>query len=98
MIQLARGISNHRGAWRDISGDDAAGTDHGVGADRDPSQNGGTGANRCALLHQRSQASPIALLDHPAILRHGSRPTVVDKHHTMPDKYLVLDSHTLANK
>src|SRR5690606_38668697 len=75
-----------------------AGANHGIFANGDSTKNGGVASDRSAFLHNGFNAFPVGIGLHAAIGIGGAGKQVVGKHHAMPYKYIILNTHTLANK
>jgi len=95
-LDRAGRIASYGRVRRDVAGHHAAGSNHCVGTDGEPGQDGATRANRRTVLDQRGQALPIPVGGKPTVACGGSRPAVVGEHHAMPDKNFIFDRYASA--
>src|SRR5712664_2352963 len=97
-FQNLRGIPGHNAVRRDVPGDYAPGANHGTFADGDSTQQGGAGADGGAPLYQSRFATPLLLRFQLSIGVGGARIKVVDEGDIVPDKDLLLQSYSFADK
>ena len=97
-LENAGGITRHHGAGRNVLGHDTASTNDGVLAHGDATKQRGVRADRGASFHHRRNHGPIRLGLGDSTRAGGPRKPVVGEHHTVPEKYLVLDRDAFANE
>ena len=91
-------ISGDRRARRDVSRDDAAGSDQSVFPDRDPTQKGSARTNGCAALHVRLLTFPVGLALGSSGGGGGAGTAVVDENYSVSDEDFGFDRDTLTNE
>src|ERR1700674_666089 len=85
--------SEYERARLHVARDRAAGADHGALADGDAANDGGIGTDGGAALHQRGDDLPIIGPQRFAVVRHGSRISIVRKADVRTDERPVFDRY-----
>src|SRR6266568_6075264 len=96
--QNLRRISGYNGVRRDVPGHDTPGADDGKLTDSNSAQHGGARADGGAPLYQGRFASPILLRFQLSLCVGGTRIQVVDEGDIVPDKDLILQGYSFADK
>src|SRR5439155_7953053 len=96
--QHARRVARDDGSGRDVSGHDRAGSHDRRFADRDTSEQHGSGTYRCTSLHQRRHDVPVLVRLDPTALCRGPGVQVVDKADVVTYEHFILDRHALADE
>src|SRR3990170_8748647 len=91
-------IAKHDGIGRNIPGHNTACANHRVLSDRYVGEDRHAGSNRSPLLYDRRLHFPVAFRLKPAVLVRRTGEGVINKHHAMSDKHVVLDGHSLADE